>query len=172
MNTPRTPREILLGRHAGSARPALDTQRDALLARFTASGSAAAPAPPAPSRPASALSFLSFFATLHRELFAPYRLAWTSLACAWIGILALQQIDRLAAPLAAPGQATAEDSASSAPLLALWLEQRRQLAALVAGSAALDSPASSASAREQVSPPTSSRPLGIVSPPPARLALA
>lgn len=120
MNTPRSPRDALLARHA-AARPVLQEQRDALLARFAA--------PPAEAAAAVARRILSpreCLAVLWRELFAPCRQAWTALACVWVAVVACQQLDRLTAPtfeLPAPRHA---DPA----LLALWLEQRRFLAEL------------------------------------------
>ncbi len=154
MNIPRTPREILLARHA-SARPALDAQHAALLARFTS------------SRPAARLSPFAFFAVLHRELYAPYRRTWAMLATAWIAILAFQQLDRLVAPPFATGRHASSATRVDISLLALWLEQRRILAALAA-----DTPLQPAPAREALPPPGSPRPLGCIARAPARLALA
>ena len=174
MNTPRTPREILLGRHAGSARPALDTQRDALLARFTASGSAAAPASTSlfHAAPSPLASLRAVLGLLHRELFAPYRRAWSALACVWIALVAFQQLDRLLEPPLAPARLASSGPSTDAPLLALWLEQRRQLAALAAGYGMGDSPATPAPTREKALPPAGSRPLGVLAPVTSRLAIA
>lgn len=115
MNTPRSPREILLARHA-AARPALDAQHTALLARFAA----------ATTSPAAPFSPLAFLATLHRELIAPCRRTWATLACVWIGLLAFQQLDHLAAP----SEADLPQSRIDSTLLAVWLAQRRDLADL------------------------------------------
>lgn len=163
MPTPNTPREILLVRHA-SARPALDGQRDALLARFTAS---------APSRTKARFSALTLFrdslAVLHRELFAPYRRAWSTLACVWLGILAIHQLDRLApAPYAPPRVATAS---ADAALLTLWIEHRRQLAALVNEAGSRPSP-TPATAGDTLPDPAATRPLGAMPSAAARLAIA
>lgn len=142
--TPPSPRDLLVGRHT-TARSALDAQRDALLVRFAA--------PPADRF----LNFRDLLATLHRELFAPCRHAWTALACAWLAILVFQQLDRLASsPL---NNNRIEPTTTAAPLLALWLEQRRQLAALTADPAPRTVPS-----RETLPPPTPSRPLGCIAP--------
>ena len=174
MNTPRSPREILLARHAAT-RPALDAQRDALLSRF-----AAEPAPSTSAEPASPRATASFsplttlrdvFGVLHRELFAPYRRAWSALTCVWLATLAFQQLDRFASqPLPAPSAATAGPDSESA-LLALWMEQRRQLAALAddTGSRATPSPAP---AQETLSSPAASRPFGAIKFAPARRSVA
>jgi hypothetical protein len=117
MNPPDSPREILLARHA-PMRPALDAQRAALLARF------ASPVPAIP--PAPGLSIRHLFVLLHRELFVPYRRAWSTLACVWVALLLGLKIEHLASPVPPAQPITATDRA----LLALWAEQRRQLANL------------------------------------------
>ncbi len=173
MNTPRTPREILLARHAASARAALDAQRDALLSRFAADAASASEAPDRPLvRPSLVTSLRDLFAVLHRELFAPYRRSWSALACVWLAILAFQQLDRLSAPPLAPARLASSAPAADTALLALWLEQRRQLAALAADSGMGDPLVSPTRAptREKVPTPAGSRPLGVLSPP--RLAIA
>ena len=156
MNTPRTPREILLARHADAARAALDAQRHALLARF-----GAVSATPLPT-----FAFRDILAALHRELFVPCRRGWATLACTWAVLLAFQQFERLSAP-ALPGDSIAHaDSA----LLVLWIEQRRQLANLGSFSFGPSLPEESASSATTPStlgnpaPATTPRPLGARSP--------
>jgi len=149
MNTPRPLREFLLARHA-SARPALDAQRDALLARFAAS---------APLVRATPFSPFACFAVLHRELYAPYRRAWTALACVWLAILSGQQLERLTTPPFASVPIAASDAESQTRLLALWLEQRRLLAALT--NDPRENPAAPLR-REMVAPPATARPLGAI----------
>lgn len=162
MNTPRTPRDLLLARHADAARPALDAQHTALLARFAATSTHAT------AVPSPLAAFRVVISSLHRELFAPYRRTWATLATAWIAIFAFQQLDRLAASPFSTGRLASNTTASpEAPLLALWLEQRRQLAALAA-----DPAPRPATTRETIPPPAPPRPLGCIAPAPARLALA
>ena len=120
MNTPRSPREILLARHS-AARSALDAQRDILLTRF------AADTPVSPSRSAATFSPLAWFAVLGRELVAPYRRTWTALACVWATLLGIQQLDHLSTT---PGLPDLPASRADSALLVLWLEQRRFLADL------------------------------------------
>lgn len=170
--TPRTPREILLARHADAARPALDAQRDALLARFTTASDTHATTAPAGSHRADPRSPFAFFATLHRELFAPYRRAWSTLACAWLAVLALQQINHFATPRLAPARMASSAPADDATLFALWLEQRRQLAALAADTGLRSWPVSPGFIREKTPPAPASHPLGSLELAPARLALA
>lgn len=178
MNTPRTPREILLARHAASDRAALDAQRHALLARFASSDAAhpessvSIPSRARVAAPFSPLaSFRDILGLLHRELLAPCRRAWSALACVWLALLCFQQFDRLTAAPLATARVAASDSASDAVVLALWLEQRRQIAALAAGYGMGDSLVSPAPTREKAHPPAGSRPLGVLAPETSRLAL-
>lgn len=157
MNTPRSPRAILLARHT-AALPALDAQRAALLARFAAADSSS-------SRPSNVAAFLpfAFFALLHRELVAPCRRSWASLAIVWIALLSFQQLDRLVAPDFAPAPATSADVA----VLAVWLEQRRLLATFAGGVSSAELPA-----RETPPPPAGTHPLGAIDLVPVRTAFA
>lgn len=150
MNAPDSPREILLARHS-PMRPALDAQRAALLARFTL------PTPPA--KPAPGSSSRELFALLHRELFAPYRQTWAGLACVWIALLVGLKIEHLTSPLPPAQRVTDADLA----LLALWAEQRRQLANLpidAYGAWPGTAPLRPQGARAAEPPPLQPRPLG------------
>ena len=155
MNTPRTPREIFLARHS-SARAALDTQRDALLARF-----AGASPPPRPR-----FFFRDILAALHRELFLPYRRGWATLACTWAVLLAVHRFESLSAQAQPGGSIAHADSA----LLILWIEQRRQLAelgAMTSGRLFPMEPASSTTTSapaDDPAPGSARRPLGVLAP--------
>ena len=169
---PRTPRDILLARHA-DAHPALAAQRDTLLARFgidESTNSATGKLRVSPPSP------LAFFTTLHRELIAPYRRAWGALACVWLAILTLQQIDRLAPPSLAPARVASSTSAADVALLALWLDQRRLVEALAANltadPGARARPMPPAESLEKTSAPSAAHPLGGINLPPSPLAWA
>jgi hypothetical protein len=152
MNTPRSPREILLARHS-AARPALDAQHTALLAHF-----AAAPAATSPSsrtRASDRFSPIALFAITYHELVAPYRRAWAGLAVVWIVLLGFQKLDRfITPPLPAASVHFADSSA-----LAHWLDQRRLLATL-----SIDTPPAVHPNRRALPPPTNTQPLGAFGP--------
>lgn len=100
----KTPREILLSRHA-YATPQLDALRRAALHHVTPAGQ-------------------PFFAQLWRELFWSPRRVWAGLAAAWLVIIAANW------SMGEPASSAAPPPTASAERLALWrqqLELRREL---------------------------------------------
>lgn len=112
----KTPREILLGRHA-DANGRLDRMRKQVL-------TGAFPEPSKPGRnPDSDRTALSL---LWHTLFAPGRIAWTGLAAAWVVVLALHCAAR-----SDDTTVVRHESPPSPQVIATLKEQRQMLAELV-----------------------------------------
>ncbi|HEY9247576.1 MAG TPA: hypothetical protein VIO38_00515 [Rariglobus sp.] len=107
-----SPREILLARHR-SVEPLLDALRANVLAGETGG-----------RRPV----LLDALRTLWRELIAPCRPAWMTLAGVWVVLLVLNGAGR-------PVGETARTTVSQTAMVASWREQRRLLAELAASAA-------------------------------------
>lgn len=128
----KTLREHLLAR---TERPAvadgLSAMRAELIARVAGGGAASRE----PESVVDALregSVLEFFRGAWRELVLPARGVWGGLAAAWLTML-LTDAAGVSASHAVAGGAGRPDAAQVAAQLAVWLEQRRNLAAYVHG---------------------------------------
>lgn len=129
-----SPRDLLLARHR-AAEPRLDALREIVLADLERSAR-------------RRMSPLDMLRTVWRELVAPCRPVWMTLAAVWVMLLVLNGAGR---PRGAAAFPSAEQTIAA---MTQWMERRRALAELTtpASAPARTSPETMAPGHSQVSP--------------------